>query len=284
MTQLPVHSHIADEFAKNQNFTGVSFVAKGAFKETYQAVTDNNQTVALKIFDPSKCDIARNDREINAIKKCDSPYIGKLFDYGNFKAADGNTYFFALEEFFDGGTLSSQIQNAILPPSLVREYAIALINALDHLKAMKLVHRDIKPDNIMFRKGIPTPILVDFGLVRDLSESSLTQTWLPRGPGTAYYSAPEQLNNDKDLIKWRTDQFCLGVVLSFCLIGQHPFQEPGMTIPETVNAVAQRLSYAPTFRQKVRSLGFDCLIKMVEAWPVRRYSTPQEILNDLPKV
>jgi hypothetical protein len=59
----------------------------------------------------------------------------------------------------------------------------------------------------------PTPALVDFGLVRDLSETSLTASWLPRGPGTPLFASPEQLNNEKALIDWRSDQFSIGVIL-----------------------------------------------------------------------
>jgi serine/threonine protein kinase len=272
---------IAHEFGNNRNLKDIAFEGKGNFKETYRATTDEGQYIALKLLDPSKCNPSRSDREINAMKRCDSPFIGKLYDYGTFQSNNGITYYFSLEEFLDGGTLTSRLVNLRLTPDKVREIAIPLIEALDHLKALNLVHRDIKPDNIMFRKNSPDPVLVDFGLVRDLSESSLTQTWLPQGPGTPYYAAPEQLNNDKHLIKWRTDQFSLGIVLGICLTGRHPFAEPSMSGPETISAVAQRKNCATQFRNEVTTLGFGWIIKMLEPWPVRRYTTPSELLKSI---
>jgi serine/threonine protein kinase len=270
---------VAQEFGNNRTLTDITFEASGNFKETFKATTDKGQHIALKLLDPSKCNPSRSDREISAMKKCNSPFIGKLYDYGTFKANNGITYYFSLEEFLDGGTLTSKMANKKLPPDTVRKYAIPLVKALDHLKALDLVHRDIKPDNIMFRKKSSTAVLVDFGLVRDLSESSLTKTWLPQGPGTPFYAAPEQLNNEKQLIKWRTDQFCLGIVLGICLTGQHPFTEPGMTGPATVEAVAQRKPCATQFKNEVNSLGLGGIVKMLEPWPIRRYSTPNELLK-----
>jgi serine/threonine protein kinase len=270
---------VAQEFGNSRTLTGITFEASGNFKETFKATTGKGQEIALKLLDPAKCNPSRSDREINAMKKCNSPFIGKLYDYGTFNSNNGITYYFSLEEFLDGGTLTNKMANQKLPPDVVRQYAVPLVKALDHLKALDLVHRDIKPDNIMFRKNSSIPILVDFGLVRDLSESSLTHTWIPQGPGTPFYAAPEQLNNEKHLIKWRTDQFCLGIVLGICLTGQHPFAEPNMTAPQVIEAVAQRKTCAARFKNEVNALGLGGMVKMLEPWPIRRYATPGELLS-----
>ncbi len=277
MSQQSFLLSVAKEFADSHGFKDVSFHKKGAFKETFRATDHSGQVLALKLLDPSKCNPSRSDREIAALKKCNSPLIGKLYDYGEFVSLSGVKYYFSEEEFLDGGTLSDQIVNLTLIPDQVKGYGIALTEALSHLKGLKLVHRDIKPDNIMFRKNEPSPVLVDFGLVRDLSESSLTQTWLPHGPGTPYYAAPEQLNNDKHLIGWRTDQFSLGIVLGICLTGHHPFALPGMTAPETVAAVALRSQCPSQSRLEFQASGLQGIAKMLEPWPVRRYVTPAEL-------
>jgi len=278
MTHNPTLLLIAQELGQQKLLNEISFKASGAFKETFRATTVDDNYIALKILNPSKCDLARNNREVEAMTKCDSDYIGKLYDFGDFTASDGNKYLYMLEEFFDGGTLSEKLTNPFTP-EIVREYAIYLANALAHLKELNLVHRDIKPDNIMFRENHDIPILVDFGLVRDLSSSSLTQTWLPQGPGTPYFAAPEQLNNEKYQIGWRTDQFSLGIVLGFCLTLKHPFAQEGMTMPETVSAVAQRQKCTQDFREKVIDLGFENIIKMLEPWAVHRFSTPTDLLK-----
>lgn len=230
---------VAQELGQTLRLRDITFRAKGAYKETFKALTADSASVALKILEPSKCNIARSEREIEALQKCDSPFVAKLYDYGRFTTSGGNAYYYSVEEYLHGGTLAERL-TPMLPTDVIQSYAVQLTEALKHLKSQSLVHRDIKPDNIMFRREHDAPVLVDFGLVRDLSASSLTQTWLPQGPGTPFYAAPEQLNNEKSLIGWRTDQFSLGVVLGICLTGQHPFAEPAMTMPETVAAVARR--------------------------------------------
>lgn len=273
MANVPTLTAVAQEFADQNNLVEVHFVGKGAFKETYKVTAADDEYRALKLSDPSKCSALRTQREIDALLRCDTLLICKLYNYGTFRSAGGMEYYFSLEEFLDGGSLSSQIERGSLSPEIVRSYAISLVRALDYLKGIDLVHRDIKPDNIMFRTKSPEPVLVDLGLVRDLSESSITPSWVARGPGTPYYSAPEQLNNEKNLIDWRTDQFALGIVVGICLIGQHPFRESSMTIVDTIMAIGQRRSCTDQFRTKVSALGFGGIIKMLEPWPHRRYQS-----------
>lgn len=272
---------VAIEFAQSRNLTDVAFAGKGAYKETFRAIDPHGMPLALKLLEPSKCNLARSEREIAALKKCESPLIASLYDYGEFVTSSGYKYYFSTEEYLDGGTLNNQLKRTSLTPDTIRQYAKSLVHALDYLKNANLVHRDIKPDNIMFRSTRPEPVLVDFGLVRDLSESSLTLTWLPQGPGTPYYAAPEQLNNDKQLIGWRTDQFCVGVVLAICLTGRHPFEAPGDTPPQVIETVARRRPCADPFKAEARLAGFDWLIKTLGVWPIQRYSTPRQILESI---
>lgn len=270
---------VAQEFGSSNGLSNIAFRAKGAYKETFRAETADGRVIALKILEPSKCDLARTAREIDALQKCNSPYIARLYISGQFRASDGNNYYVSLEEFLDGGTLTDRLAGAPFPPDIVKNYAIYLVQALEHLKALNLVHRDIKPDNIMFRQGSDVPILVDFGLVRDLSAISLTQTWLPQGPGTPYYAAPEQLHNEKPMIGWRTDQFSLGIVLGMCLTGRHPFEGAGMTMPQTVGAVAARQPCSPQFRAAAAAAGMSGIVRMLAPWPIQRYSNPAQLLQ-----
>lgn len=277
----PVLDQIAIEFAGKNHLTDVVFRGKGNFKETYRATTHDGEHIALKILDPQKCSFERSQREIQNMEKCDTPLIAKLYDHGSFSANNRQAYYFCIEEYIDGGSLAEQISSEILNPNIIRQYVITLIEAIDYLRNMSLVHRDIKPENIMFRSSSNVPVLVDLGVARDLSESSLTPTWLPRGPGTPYYSAPEQLNNEKHLINWRTDQFSLGIVIGICLTGAHPFSEIGMTKGDTVAAVANRRPCTSDFARRASDLGFGFVVKMLDSWPHRRYQSPAELLDEI---
>jgi Serine/threonine protein kinase len=186
-----------------------------------------------------------------------------------------------VEEFLDGGNLADYIENNILNHDQIKNFGICLAEALLHLDRLNLVHRDIKPDNIMFQLSQMLPKLVDFGLVRDLTQSSLTASWAPSGPGTPLYSAPEQLNNNKAMINWRTDQFSLGLVLGKCLNGYHPFQDYGMTDPQIVDNIGHWNSVPQRFTNDATSSNMTFLLKMLEPWPINRFNTPEKLIQAL---
>jgi serine/threonine protein kinase len=269
---------LALSLARHKDWTEIAFVGGGAFKETYRVIMNNGTAAALKIVNPEKSSPARSQREITAMIRCSSPRIAALFGYDIGLDDEGNRFLYMLEEFLDGGTLTDRLQNGCLEPEGVRALGLGLAEALTHLYSLRLVHRDIKPDNIMFRAGDPQPVLVDFGLVRDLSESSLTRSWVLRGPGTPLFSAPEQLNNDKQLIDWRTDQFALGLVLGVALTGQHPFWSKSAKDDDIVERMAQRNSCGVWFAKRAAQAGLSCLPRMLEPWPVRRYAMPVKLI------
>jgi serine/threonine protein kinase len=272
---------IAEEVSGKLALTLGAFAGGGSFKETYRALTSSDQVVALKVFDPSCSDLARAERELDAMKKCDSSRVAQLYEWGVVSSRDGIEHIYVIEEFFDGGTLTERLACGVLAPREVRLLGLALVQSLRELASHRLVHRDIKPDNIMFRSGDDLPVLVDFGLVRDTSRSSLTPTFLPSGPGTPFYASPEQLNNDKHLIDWRTDQFCLGVVLGYCLSGRHPYWRDGMNNGQVVSLVAERECCSSWFQEEAIKAGLGVITKMVEPWPVERFTTPDQLVEAL---
>ena len=157
-----------------------------------------------------------------------------------------------------------------------------MISALSFLNQERIVHRDIKPDNIMYRYERSEAVLVDFGLVRDLNASSLTQAFLPHGPGTPYFSAPEQLNNEKAMIDWRTDQFALGITLCMAFLGVHPF-EADMPIA-AIEKVARKERCNATVAHGLIESGLSPIVKMIEPYPIRRYRTPEQLKTDWQKL
>lgn len=272
---------VAVAIAESFSFKKPAFIGAGQYKEAYSTETPTGLPIALKIFDPNKCNLCRAEREIASMSQCTSPYIGKLYQWGAFEHNDGVTYFYTIEEYLSGGNLTNRLPDISNSLNHIRSYGKALIEAVSHLREKSLVHRDIKPDNIMFRSNEDIPILVDFGLVRDLTGTSLTQSFLQQGPGTPFFASPEQLNNDKQLIDWRSDQFSVGIVLSICLTGRHPYQDPGQTALDAVHQVISRANCSDLFVDEVNEMGCGFLAKMISPWPIERFAYPGLIIKEL---
>lgn len=263
---------IARRICQKRHLNFVGPVGEGTFKQTFHVIDTAKCSLALKIYKAEDAS-PRSQREIGAMQKCNHKNIAKLLSVETF-AIDKQRYLTLMEEYLPGGTLTSKGR---LTVACSLEIGAQLIDALGHLAALKLVHRDIKPDNILFRADGTTPVLTDFGIVRDLNDSSITPTWVVRGPGTPLFSPAEQLNNQKHLIDWRTDQFALGVSLTISIFAQHPFREPGIYDPELVQRLASRQGAADWFVREATALGLKPLVRMVSAWPVDRFRKPAEL-------
>ena len=263
---------VAKAICEHQSLKFIEFAGEGAFKETYHVEDFKEKSQALKVFRSVKSP-QRTEREIQAMLKCDHTNIGKLMSVSTFNF-ESDTYLFLIEEFFSGGTLTSRLESGTFEIAEVKRIGSQLIDAVEHIAARNFVHRDIKPDNVMFREDKETPVIVDFGLVRDLKNTSLTQTWLMHGPGTPLYSAPEQLNNDKELIE-RTDQFALGILLGIAAFGIHPYSRTNNDPNEVVGNLMTRALINEEFVMKCTSTGLTPLLKMVNQWPIGRYRTTQ---------
>ena len=282
MSDAPELTSVAALVASQLHYKDPTFCGKGSFKETYRATDESGCEVALKLVDRTKINVERTDREVEALKRCNSRRVAKVFHATVFTAPDKRVFDVVVEEFFDGGSLEERLKTGNLTRQEVMDLVEGLILAVKDLQPT-LVHRDIKPANIMFRKNRPEPILVDFGIVRDLSQTSLTASWWPSGPGTPFFSSPEQLTNDKALIDWRSDQFAIGVIASLLLTGQHPYQIDAANPNAAVFAVSERRGPSADFQKAMAEAGLSAITKMVQPWPVLRFTSPDHVLAALKK-
>ena len=265
--------HIARGICSDNNHNYVRFIAAGAFKETYQ-IQDDKIYYALKVFKANN-QTERIDREIDAMKRLNSQNIACLHKVDSYICPSG-TFLYLYEEYLPGGTLTEMMnRNGCITKKGILSIGRDLITALEATYNERIVHRDIKPDNIMFRGEQTEAVLVDFGLVRDLDAASLTQAHHQRGPGTALYSSPEQLNNQKPLIDWRSDQFSLGITLCEAMLGVHPFDSGN--IFSTIDRVSSMKSCNKTTMEHLTDLGLEPLIKMIEPWPIKRFRKPCQL-------
>ncbi len=262
-------SIIATKICDSHYLELVSKVGEGGFKETFHVI-EKGKNLALKVYKPGIGN-SRNEREIDAMRRCDHPNIAKLYAIGSLDE-DKQAYLYVLEEYLGGGTLTKRIEEGgVLSRDALMCLGRQLISAVAHIQQLDLVHRDLKPENILFRDNTNDAVVTDFGIVRDLRKESITQSWFIRGPGTYFFSAPEQLNNEKHLIDWRTDQFSLGVLLSICIFGEHPYGNP----EQVVDLVASRGRYSDRFNTLIREARLFALGKMVEPWSANRFRTPK---------
>lgn len=266
----------AQDLCQKQGFEYHGLLGKGAFKSAYLA-RSSNAFFALKIAVIAG-GAERLIREAQALQGCAHPAIAQSFGAGAFEHG-GVQFWVVYEEFLAGGTLETLLGKGLLQPARARALALTLAGALEHLQARKLVHRDIKPANIMFRGD--APVLTDFGIVRMLDRPTLTHAFMQMGPGTPAYAAPEQLNNAKELIDWRTDQFALGIVVAECLLGHHPFLIYGKTVHDAILNVASRQELPAGNAKRLQELGFSSLVVALKPWPVDRHRRPSDFIASL---
>jgi serine/threonine protein kinase len=247
----------------------------GAFKHTYRA-TRGDDTFALKVV-VGDLPWERIERETAALQRCRHPHISRLHESGSIRDAKGRPVAYFLEEFLDAGTLSQRLANSqIVALEEGRAIGLAMSSALLHLDELHIVHRDIKPDNIMFRRN-GAAVLLDLGIARHVVESTLTQQWAAAGPGTPVFAAPEQLRNEIRQIDWRTDQFGLGVTMSVALLGMYP-HSGSASFQGVVDRVVARQPPSDAFVDVASRRGLGLLRTMVDPWPARRYRRPDDLV------
>jgi serine/threonine protein kinase len=279
-----LHSGLVDNFFLNR-YKILDRAGKGRMAGVYKAVNPAGKVVALKVLPPSKAKnaqtSARFQREIQLAMKLDHPNVVRTFDFGK---TNGLNYL--VMEFLEGVTLAALLaRNGKLAPKEVARIALLATLGLQHIHEKGLVHRDVKPANLMLCPA-PAPEentlrsmvkILDIGLGRqqfdskgheakdDLtSESTLL--------GTPDYLAPEQARDAKraDI---RADIYSLGCTLYHALAGQPPFPDD--------NLVRQILRHATEQPRPVKELSPEVsdglsqvLATMMAKDPAKRYQTP----------
>lgn len=277
---LPIYTmeSVARAICTKCGYTFGGGIGQGTFKETFLATKPDGTKLALKVLKPG-CSTARNDREVDAMKRCDHTNIVALLELAEFDHA-GTRYVYLVEAFMEGGTLDDRLRKGPFNREELFALGEQLIRAVSHIAEHELVHRDFKPANIMYARAGDESLVGDFGLVRDLRKASITNSYLTMGPGTPFFAAPEQLNNEKALIDWRTDQFAIGVTLTFAFFGYHPYQRDGEDANEAIGHVAARQGPSATFMRAALTAQLPVLIKMIAPWPAERVRTPALLLNE----
>jgi serine/threonine-protein kinase PpkA len=243
-------------------------IGDGGFKICYEATSTDGRPVAFKVL-KNNAFIDRSMREFAVMQKCDHPNIARCIDCGTLTIGSSRVEF-VVEELLAGGTLADQLAKGRLARSDVLRYGSDLLDAIFYLRDRRLVHRDIKPENLMFTND-GSIVLTDFGIVRALSQPSLTSTSRPFGWGTLGFMPAEQYHNKKPMIDWRADQFALGITLSLASLGQHPY---GLDLRAQAEAISRCEAPTADFGALAAAAQLPVLIRMVQPYPIQRYSDP----------
>jgi serine/threonine protein kinase len=235
--------------------------------------------VALKVIDAryrgNPAYAERFVREAQAIAKWRHEHIVQIH-----YADDENGLYYFVMEYIDGPDLAQLMaqyttQGELVPQAEVARIGRAIASALDYAHQQGVIHRDVKPSNVMVAKD-GRVVLTDFGLVMDIEQGSAGESF-----GSARYIAPEQARSSAKAVP-QSDLYAFGVILYEMLTGVVPFDDPS----STAVAVQHLTTPPPPPREINPDLNEDTervLLKALSKSPEQRYQTGKELMNALEK-
>jgi serine/threonine protein kinase/formylglycine-generating enzyme required for sulfatase activity len=260
-------------------------VGEGGMGTTYKALHARlEMIVALKVLrppltrDPSA--VARFHREMRAIGRLRHPNIVQATDAG-----EARGLFYLVMEYLTGQTLSQRVRaHGALPVEDACRVIRSAARALQHAHENGLVHRDVKPSNLM-QTADGSVKLLDLGLalLRSADSADPTQLSAERGVvGTNDYMAPEQWRNSSK-VDARADQYSLGCTLYFLLAGEPPFaRQSGVTHFEKMEAHLTRPAPDPSGSRPEVPPGLDAVVRrMLAKSPDDRFPTMADVIDAL---
>lgn len=270
-----------------------SLIGAGGMGEVYKAKdTRLNRTVAIKVLPhhlSERPDLRqRFEREAKAIASLSHPHICSLFDIGNQEGVD-----FLVMEYLEGETLSQRLKKGRLPTDQVLRYATEVASALDQAHRRGVIHRDLKPGNIILVEtgaklldfglakqsggaGAPRTLLDARGSARPTQSESLTEDGMILG--TLEYMSPEQLEGKE--ADTRTDLFALGVVIYEMATGRKAFEADSKA-----SLIAKILTFEPPAIQTIQPVSppeLDIVVRRCLAKkPEERWQSAAELTSEL---
>ncbi|MHC5036516.1 MAG: protein kinase domain-containing protein [Planctomycetota bacterium] len=236
-----------------------------------------DRDVAIKILAPKLARdtffIDRFFREARAAAALSHENIIRAIDVGE---ASGHYYF--VMEFVEGQTAHDLVlRKGPLKESEVLDIGIQVARALDHAHQHGIVHRDVKPENIMItEEGIAK--LCDLGLARTAAGEG--GAGVEEAVGTPNYVSPEQARGDTN-VDIRTDIYSLGATLYHLATGSMPFKKLGSPLVVMARHLTEQIPYPKRINPKLSDGICNVLRKMMVKDPAKRYGAPRELLDDL---
>ncbi len=256
-------------------------IGRGGMAEVYKGRhTRLDRTVAIKVLPASLATDddfrERFEREARAIAALKHPHIVQVFDFGDLEGM-----YYMVMEYIAGRDLAHRLrEGGPLPLAEAVALSQGVASALDYAHGQGLVHRDVKPSNVMLEPAgdqAPRAILTDFGIAKIVSGGGqVTKTGML---GTLDYMAPEQIRASKD-IDGRADIYALGVMVYQMVAGRLPFtgDSPG----QIMLAHLQKAAPDPrTFTPDLPEPAALALLRALAKNPDERYATAQAFIDAL---
>jgi len=254
----------------------------GGQGEVWQGVDERlGRVVAVKILNPQRIGVERMEnfrrrfrREGHLTAALEHPNIVRLYDFG--QTEEDLPYM--VMEFVDGITMLRRIQETVpMPLPTVLNYLFQLADALDYAHARGMVHRDLKPDNIMIDRWDRVRVM-DFGLARLINDDDSfgVESWrmIDKGfvMGSPGYMSPEQAFGRP--VNERSDLFSLGMITYTMIAGRHPFMgDPQSMVVKTAKQPAPPFA---SFNREVDADLENALRLAITLDPAQRPSTVRE--------
>lgn len=253
---------------------------RGSFATVYVARdTENNHIYAVKVMHLELSNdgelLARFQREAHILLNLSDPHIVRIVDYGN----DSNMHFIVMD-YVDGQNLKyHMITQGPMEPLRALNYTRQIAEGLDTAYKQGVVHRDIKPQNILVNTHEVVKI-TDFGLARSRETVTLTQSNVFMG--TAYYISPEQAESGRSA-DTRSDLYSVATVLFEMLTGSPPF-EGDTAVDIVIKHMNEKVPSICRIRQDLPVEMNYFMQKAMAKSPKERYATPQEFIAALEQV
>ncbi len=277
-TARTVLAQLAESLGANYQVRRV--VGRGGFAEVYE-VWDRNleRRLAAKVLHPdlvtSPGTLARFKQEAKTVAQLSHPAILPIHFVG-----DSDELAFYVMPFVEGDSLATLVeQRTKLPADEAIEIAKPVLEALAHAHDAGLIHRDVKPDNVMLEAKTGRALLVDFGIAKALDpEKASHMTQAGFTVGTPHFMSPEQALADK--LDARSDLYSFGAMLFEMVTGEKPFD--GATSQEVVTQhIADPVRQPNEVESSVPDWLSDVIVRCLEKKPDDRFQSATEILEAL---
>jgi Flp pilus assembly protein TadD/predicted Ser/Thr protein kinase len=264
----------------------IRLLGQGGMGAVYEAEQESpRRKVALKVIRPGLADptlLRRFEQEAEALGRLQHPGIAQIYEAGTADSGFGAQPYFAME-FIHGKTMNEYVrqQRLSLPQRL--ELMAKICEAVHHAHERGLIHRDLKPGNIVVDET-GQPKILDFGVARvtDSDSQATRQTDLGQIVGTLAYMSPEQVLADPLELDTRSDVYALGVIFYELLAGRRPYDVSGAKVHEAVQTIRdtdpERLSSIQrVYRGDVETI----TTKALEKDKGRRYRSAGDMAGDI---